>query len=201
MAVRALLRSILPPKDRDFLWVFAGRFCVILALFLIVFYQLYLFTDFLGLSTAHAGEVIALGTTLLGLSALVATAVSGVLSDRLGRRKPLVVAASGLVGASAIPALVSPGVPTMVVFYVVAGFGYGMYLSVDQALMVEVLPKSGTEAKDLGFLSIANTAPIVLGPLAAAGLLSLAGYRALFSATVVLALVGGSCILLVRRVR
>lgn len=199
--VRAVARSVLPPRDRDFGWAFAGRFCVILALFMIVFYQLYLFTDFLGLSTERAGRLIALGTALLGVVAVLASALAGVLSDRIGRRKPLVVAASVLVAVGAVPVLVSPTVVTVLVFYLVAGFGYGMYLSVDQALMVEVLPKSGTEAKDLGFLSIANTAPIVLGPLAAAGLLSLAGYRALFSATVVLALVGGSCILLVRRVR
>jgi MFS family permease len=124
-----------------------------------------------------------------------------VLSDRIGRRKPLVVAASVLVGVGALPPLINPGIPAMYVFYVVAGFGYGMYLSVDQALMVEVLPNSGTEAKDLGFLSIANTAPIVLGPVVAAGVVTLVGFRALFAVTFVLALLGGLCILMIRRVR
>ncbi|MHA6761219.1 MFS transporter [Streptacidiphilus sp. PAMC 29251] len=198
---RALLRSFMPSRDRDFLWAFAGRFCVILALFLVVFYQLYLLTDYLHLSDKRASEVIALGSVLLALAALLATTVGGVLSDRLERRKPLVVAASVLVGAAALPALVSTTVPTVLAFYVISGFGYGMYLSVDQALMVEVLPTSGTEAKGLGFLSIANTAPLVLGPPLSALLVTLAGYRALFAVTLLLALAGGACIVMIRRVR
>ncbi|MFC8823829.1 MFS transporter [Streptomyces sp. NPDC057137] len=201
VAPRALLRSLLPPRDADFLWAFAGRFCVILAIFTVAFYQLYLFTDFLGLSTERASEVIALGTALLGAGALVASASAGVLSDRIGRRKPLVVVASVLVGVAAVPALIAPSIPTMIAFYLIAGVGYGTYLSVDQALMVEVLPHGGSEAKDLGFLSIANTAPLVLGPLLAAGLVTVAGYRTLFAATFVLALVGGGCVLMIRRVR
>jgi MFS family permease len=198
---RGLLRSFLPSRDRDVLWAFTGRFCVILALFMVVFYQLYLLTDYLHLSSKRASEVIALGSVLLAVVALLATSVAGVLSDRLERRKPLVVAASVLIAASALPALVEPSVPSVLAFYVIGGFGYGMYLSVDQALMVEVLPTSGTEAKDLGFLSIANTAPLVLGPPLSALLVTLLGYRALFAVTFLLALVGALCILMIRRVR
>ncbi|GAA4263509.1 MFS transporter [Dactylosporangium darangshiense] len=201
LALRTLLRSVLPPRDPDFLWAFAGRFCVILALFLVVFYQLYLFTDLIRVSTERAGELIALGTGLLGLGALAATLTAGLLSDRLGRRKPLVVAASALVGVAAVPALISPTVPSMVAFYVIAGVGYGTYLSVDQALMVEVLPNAGSEAKELGFLSLANTAPLVLGSVVAATLVATLGYRALFAVTAALAVIGGLCILKIRRVR
>ncbi|GAA2118432.1 MFS transporter [Actinomadura napierensis] len=197
----ALLRSLAPPDDRDFRWAFASRFTVILALFQLVFYQLYVFTDLLGLSRDRAGELIALGTALLGAAAMAASVAAGVLSDRIGRRKPLVFAASALIALGAVPALAGPSTGTILAFYVVGGLGYGMYLSVDQALMVEVLPGAGSEAKELGFLGIANTAPIVLGPFVAAGTVTVLGYRALFAVTVVLALAGGLGVFRIRRVR
>jgi MFS family permease len=199
--VRALLRSLLPPDDDDFRWAFAGRFCVILALFVVAFYQLYLMTDLLGLSTQRAGALIAAGTTLLGIGALVSSVVTGVISDRQGRRKPLSVGASMVIAAAAIPLIVAPNVATVLVFYVVAGIGYGAFLAVDGALMVEVLPAAGTEAKDLGVLSIANSAPVVLGPVVAAVTVTLAGYRPLFVVSLALAGAGAFCISRIRRVR
>jgi len=158
-------------------------------------------TDLLGLSTPEAGRLIAGGTTLLGVGALTASVVTGVISDRQGRRKPLSVGASLLIAASALPLVVQPGVPAMLVFYAVAGVGYGAFLAVDGALMVEVLPAAGTEAKDLGVLSIANSAPVVLGPVVAAATVTVAGYRPLFAVSLVLACVGAFCISRIRRVR
>jgi MFS family permease len=89
----------------------------------------------------------------------------------------------------------------MMAFYLVAGLGYGAFLAVDGALMVEVLPAAGSEAKDLGVLSIANSAPVVLGPVLAGVTVTLAGYRALFVVSLVLAAAGAVCIARIRRVR
>lgn len=200
-SVRAVLRSLLPPRDRDFLLAFTGRFCVVLGLTVVVFYQLYVFTDFLGTDTVAAAGHIALGTVLLAVTALITAAGGGVLSDRLGRRKPLVVLASLLIAAAAVPVTLAPGVGTLIAFYVVAGAGYGLYLSVDAALMVEVLPSTGAEAKELGMLSVANSAPSVVAPVVAAGLVTGFGFHALFGFTIVIAVAGGLCVAAIRRVR
>ena len=199
--VRAVLRSLRPPDDADFRWAFAGRFAVILALFVVAFYQLYLFTDLIGVTTTRAGTLIATGTALLGVAALVASLVTGWLSDRQGRRKPIAVGASALIALAALPLVLRPGIAAMMAFYVVAGLGYGAFLAVDGALMVEVLPAAGSEAKDLGVLSIANSAPVVLGPVLAGVTVSLAGYRALFVVSLVFATAGALCIARIRRVR
>jgi MFS family permease len=174
---------------------------VILGLFVVAFYQLYLMTDLLDLSTKRAGALIATGTAILGVGALVAAVVTGVVSDRQGRRKPLSVGASLTIAASMVPPLLWPGVPALFVLYVLAGIGYGAFLAVDGALMVEVLPTAGTEAKDLGVLSIANSSPVVLGPVVAATTVTLAGYRPLFGVSCVLTCVGAFCIARIRRVR
>ena len=196
-----LLRSLLPPRDRDFLLAFAGRFCVILGLSVITFSQLYLFTDFLRIDTVAAAGHIGLGTALLGVAAAVGTAGGGLLSDRLGRRRPLVVLASLLIAVGALPVAMAPSVGSLMSFYVVAGFGFGLYLSVDQALMVEVLPTSGEEAKELAMLGVANSSPSVVAPLVAAAVVGLAGFRALFLVAFVVAVSGGACVGLIRRVR
>lgn len=201
VSARERLRDLLPPRDRDFVLAFAGRFCMILGLLVVVFYQLYLFTDFLHLSTTSAAEHIAVGTVLLGVTAMVATVVGGLLSDRLGRRKPLVIAASALIAAAAVPVAIAPGVGTMMVFYLVGGFGFGVYLSVDQALMVEILPNAGAEAKELGMLAVANSAPSVLSPVIAAAVVSVFGFHSLFLFTILIAAAGAGCIGAIRRVR
>ena len=201
LSVRALARSLLPPKDRDFLLAFVGRFCTILGLTVIAFYQLYIYTDFLHVDTATAAADIAAGTVLLGATALIGTVSGGLLSDRLRRRRPLVVLASALIAAAALPVTLTPSVPALTVFYIVAGLGYGLYLSVDQALMVEVLPDTTAAAKQLGMLSVANSAPSVIAPAIAAVVVTLLGFHALFLFTVVIAVLGGGCVAAIRRVR
>lgn len=46
----------------------------------------------------------------------------------------------------------------MYLFGGISSFGYGMYLSVDQALNVDVLPNKETAGKDPGFMNIATCA-------------------------------------------
>lgn len=59
---------------------------------------------------------------------------------------------------------VAPVWPMAMVAAVLLGAGYGVYLSVDAALITEVLPAATNRAKDLGVINIANSAPQVLGP-------------------------------------
>ena len=67
----------------------------------------------------------------------------------------------------------------------IGGLGFGVYVAVDLALAVDVLPEPGTAAKDLGVINIAGAlpfsvapaiAPVVLASAAAAtGLYAVAG--------------------------
>ncbi|MFD8726004.1 MFS transporter [Streptomyces sp. NPDC059629] len=195
------LSAFLPPRDGDFIRVLVGRFCVLLALYVVVFYQLYIFTDLLGLGVQDAAREVALCTIILGTGALLALAVAGPLSDQSGRRRPWVVAASLIVALGTVFPLSDPGLPTMRIFYAIAGIGYGTYLAVDQALVAEVLPTRDNRAREMGFMNIANSAPVVLGPVCAAGVVSLAGYRSLFAVALALALLGGGIVQTVGRSR
>ena len=54
----------------------------------------------------------------------------------------------------------------------IGGLGFGMYMAVDLALVVDVLPDPLTAAKDLGVLNIAGALPFALAPAVAPGLLA-----------------------------
>jgi hypothetical protein len=79
------------------------------------------------------------------------------------------------------------------------GLGYGVYLSVDAALVTQVLPSAAGRAKDLGIINVANTGPQVLAPAIAAPLVSqLGGYPALYLAVAGITVLGS---VLVQRIR
>jgi MFS family permease len=74
-----------------------------------------------------------------------------------------------------------------------------VYLSVDQALITQVLPTAQDRAKDLGIINIASSAPQVLGPALAAPIVAkLGGYPALYLAVAVVTVLGS---ILVTRIR
>jgi MFS family permease len=201
VAQRNILRDMVPPAIRDFWLAFAGRFLFILAIVMLSTFQLYTLTDYLGQSKAHAGAVISLATLIFGVLAAVGVIVTGPLSDRLDRRKPFVIGAPLLIGVAPIPLLLAPNVATYVVFYSLTGIAFGIYISVDQSLMVAVLPKQSSAARDLGFLSIAQTIPGVVAPLVGYALVASLGYVGIFWTSLVAAVLAAIAIVGIRSVR
>jgi MFS family permease len=85
----------------------------------------------------------------------------------------------------------------------VSGIGFGMYMAVDLALVVDVLPRTGSAGKDLGVLNIAGALPFALAPAVAPAVLALArgSYTALYTVAGGFALAGAAAIAPVRGVR
>ncbi|MFF7455383.1 MFS transporter [Kitasatospora sp. NPDC008115] len=197
---RAIGRSLLPPKDADYFWALGGRMVALLGFYLVLVYQLYVLTDHLGLSTDESGPVIALGGVLMAVSSATSIAVCGPLSDRTGRRKPFIIAATAVCAAAVVPLVLTTSIWAFYTFILVGGLGYGCLIAVDQAVVSEVLPDQEHRAKDLGFLNIANTMPGLIAPLIAGLIVPAFGYPALFCVAIVLTLTGGLLILPIRRV-
>jgi MFS family permease len=70
----------------------------------------------------------------------VALVISGRLSDKVGRRKPLVIAASLLMAVSMAVPLLWPTLIALFIETVGASLAFGIYIPVDQALFIDVLP-------------------------------------------------------------
>ncbi|CAN7164523.1 MFS transporter [Caulobacter sp. LjRoot300] len=177
------------PKDHpDFAWAFAGRFTVYMGYQAVAAYLLYILRDYIGLSDAGSNIAIANLAILTLVCLIVSSLASGFLSDRLQRRKPFVVAASLIMGCAMVAPLALPTMTGMWIYAGAIGVGYGMFMSIDMALMTQVLPKSavGDEGKDLGVLTTAVNIPQIISPVMAAVLLHLFNnnYAAIFIAAI-----------------
>jgi MFS family permease len=189
-----------PVAHPDFFWAFTGRLLLYTGYFLVVAYQLYLLQDYIGLGE-DAVALLPLVSAAALPTLVLAVAISGPWSDRVGRRKPFVVASSLIVGLAQVVPWVWPTFEGMIVFALLAGLGFGAFQAVDTALVSQVLPDSHAHAKDLGVINIAATLPQTIAP-AIAGLVVLAlGFVGLFPAAIVLSVLGALAVLPIRSVR
>jgi MFS family permease len=206
-AWRVFARSfwLSPRRYPDFAWAWLTRFAVNLGNAMALLYLLYFLRDKIHYSRLFPGQKAEDGLLILILIytvAVVLTAVTGgVVSDRTGRRK-LPVTVSGLV--MAVPAVMLalwPSWPVAIASAAIMGLGFGVYLSVDQALVTQVLPSAAGRAKDLGIINIANSGPQVLAPAIAAPLVSqLGGYSTLFLSVAVITVLGSAFVWKIRSV-
>jgi MFS family permease len=200
----AFLRAfwVNPVRHPDFFWAFLGRFLIFGGYGLITVYGFYIAQDYIGLSMSDAARI----GPLVGLAGLpgflVSTAISGPLSDRLGRRKPMVLIGGLIVSVSAVVPLLLPTLTGMFVSGAIATIGVGAFISVDQALISEVLPNKDDFAKDLGVINIAATLPNTIAPVLAGGIVTLTGgYAALYGAVVLITALGALAVLPIKSVR
>ncbi|MEN5176963.1 Lactose permease [compost metagenome] len=196
---------ISPKEHPDFAWAFAGRFTVYMGYQAIAAYMLYILRDYIGLSDGDSNIAIA-NMAILTLICLVASSlVSGWLSDRYQRRKPFVFGASLIMGCAMLAPLLLPNMTGMWIYAGIIGLGYGMFMSIDMALMTQVLPQSaeGDEGKDLGVLTTAVNIPQIISPVMAAVLLHLfdGDYSVIFIAAVIFVFSSALCVMPIRSVR
>jgi MFS family permease len=171
-----------PCKHPDFAWAFAARFLFILGYFVAFSYQLFILTDYIGMSLKQANAQIGVISLASLATTVVSVALAGWLSDRLGRRKVFIYLASVLMIVGLAMPLLTPTITGMLLMSAINGFGFGLYMACDTALMTEVLPGGGVAAaKDLGILNVATNIPQALSPAIAAVLIgAVGGYPALF---------------------
>lgn len=187
-----LLKSFRPPrKAPDFWWAFAGRLFMLVSYQMVMAYQLYIVQDHVGQTVAESARTIATMSVILLVVSLVGSVVSGPVSDLIGRRKLPVVVSSVLFAVGIAMPWVYPTPMGMFLFAGIAGFGYGVYTSVDQALNVDVLPNEEEAGKDLGILNLSTTAGQTVGPLITSALVvATGGYSMVFPVSIVAALLG-----------
>ena len=170
-------------------------------------FGLYILRDYIGLSDAASNAFAAQIGVVLLLGVLISALASGVLSDRIGRRKPFIVWASVVMAIGLVVPLVMPTTTGILIYSFLLGLGFGAYISIDLALMTEVLPASLTSGassagRDLAILGLATTLPQALSPSIAAGLVSITGgYPVLFVSGIVFVVLGALAVIPIKSVR
>ncbi|MEG3613990.1 MFS transporter [Isoptericola haloaureus] len=201
--LRDLVRSFRPPRNApDFYWAFAGRLFMLLSYQMIFAFQLYIAQDYLGQTTEQSAATIAVTSVIVLVVSLLGSAAGGPISDLLRRRKLPVVLSSVLFAVGIAMPWLLPTTTGLYLFAGIAGFGYGVYTSVDQALNVDVLPDPETAGKDLGILNLSTTLGQTAGPLVTGWLVAgFGGYGAAFPVSIAAALLGAFAITRIRAVR
>jgi MFS family permease len=186
-----------PRRFPDFGWAWLTRFLLNLGNSVAIVYLLFFLQDEVGYPDPDAGVFVL--TAIYAATLLSTVVVGGVWSDRVGRRRVFVCWAGVVMAVAALVLAFWPTWPGALVAAGVLGLGFGVYLSVDFALMTEVLPAADDRGKDLGVINIANSLPQVLAPVLAAPIVThLGGYPVLY---VLSALVGVAGSVLVYRIR
>lgn len=204
----ALLKTfwVNPLKHPDFGWAWISRFLMTLGVFFFISFRLYYLQQEIGLSAAAAAQVLTLGVLLYTIALVITAKIGGWLSDKINRRKIFVISSTVIVGVALAMLAHATTVPAFYAVEIVMGIGYGVYVAVDTALVIDVLPDPDDAAKDLGVLNIANALPQSLAPAFGALLLGIGGvaganYTALFWAAGITVVLGALTIIPIKSVR
>ncbi|BCW73297.1 MFS transporter [Arthrobacter sp. NicSoilB8] len=185
---------ISPARHPDFAWAWLTRLLVNIGNHMVTLYLLFFLNDAVRIRETQGIEPefgVLILTGLYAVMVIITSVVGGRLSDRLGRRKPLVIISSVVIAVASLILAFAPTWPGALVGASVLGIGFGCYLAVDFALITEVLPTPLSRGKDLGVINIANSLPQVLAPLIAFPFVALwGGYVALYVAAAVIGLLG-----------
>lgn len=186
----------------DFRWAFIGRFLMMLGFFAVSLFQFYILQDHIalpdGLDAAGAQVILA---PIDAVFTLLATFLGGLLSDRLGRRKPLIAASCLLSAVTMMIPVVKPDWTGMLLFTALTGVSFGCFMAVDTALVTLVLPSAADAARDLGVLNMANAGPQIVAPFVAALVVGSLGYNGLYAVGALIIALGALAVAPIKGVR
>jgi MFS family permease len=196
-----------PRKAPDYAWNWLGRALLFLGLSFTTTYGTYFIAARLNLPVSGVGGIVA----VLGIGGIASGAIGalgvGFLADRLKRRKIFVLLSGLIMVAGTVLSAVSYELPGLIAGALLATLAIGAFSTVDQAIVLDVLPNREESGRYLGIMQLAQQLPGTVGPMVAAGILATGAaaspnYTLMYVVSGALALVGALVILFkVRGVR
>ncbi len=148
-------------QNRSFIWLVASRLCFLAATGSVVRWALWYLTRSLGLDDAQAQGTINVALLAIVLPAAITVLPAARVSDRIGRKR--VIWAACAIGAVCMSGLVvAPSVAVGLVLLVPIGIAVGSFLSVDWALMTDIIPKASAGR----YMGLSNMGTAMAGPVA-----------------------------------
>ena len=169
---------------------------------MILGYQLYVCMKYIGQDAQAAASTVATMAIITMIVSLVVSLLSGPLSDKIGKRKMPVFISSAIIAIGIAVPWIFKSELSMFIYAALMGLGYGIYMAVDQALNVDVLPNPDEAGKDLGILNLANTLGQVIAPIVVSALvLYTGGYFLVFPVAICMVMIGAVIILFIKSVK
>jgi MFS family permease len=192
-----------PRTSPDFAWAFASRFMFLMAYAFLTTYQVYYLLNKIGSARTDVPQQIFVGTLVQSVVVIAASLIGGRLSDRTGRRKNFVFAASMVYGIALFVIATAANFNGFLVGMAISGLGFGVYFAVDLALVADVLPHRDRVGKDLGVFNIAGALPFSIAPAIAPVILVFGNgsYGVLYGVAGACAVIGAVAIRRVKGVR
>lgn len=187
---RSILLSSL--RDRDFAWMLSGRLVANIGNALGT--ALFLFFLLHGLNQPNAEAQDNLLLLIVGYTVFVvlASVLTGLISDRTGDRRGLTVIAAFVQAASGLVIALVPTFEATMVAAALMGLGYGAFSTVGLAFAADLLPDEQDHARDLGIVNVTAALGQLIGPMLGAGLVAMVGgFWLVFIAAAVLSVIGG----------
>jgi MFS family permease len=195
-----------PRRNPDFAWVLVTRLVMMLGVYTVQDFLQYYIRD-----VVHAAHPEAQTTNfiiILSLTSLVSAIFAGWLSDRFGRKR-MVYFAGGLMSVVGLVFVVTQSLPIILAAGAIFGLGYGAYISVDWALVADVLPSHKHYARDMGVWNISLSLPQVIAPVIGGPLIdsmtkaghSTLGFQLLFGMSIVYCLLATITVSFIRGVK
>ncbi len=188
---RAVLAGLRPTAA--FAWAWTLRLLLNLVNALVLVYLYYYLAD--GVGVGDPGTWVLVLTLVNVAVTAVGAGVGGAWSDRIARRKVFVVAAAAALAAGAVLFAAFPVLPVVIGAAVLIGAGWGLFVSVDVAIITQVLPSDRSTGAMLGVANIASALPQALAPLIAVPLVTIGGgYPVLYLVTAAIGLLALVCL-------
>ncbi len=143
-------------KERSYVWLLASRFFYLMGGG-ILFNEIVTYLK----QVHHLGQDEAAGVqftliVVVAIATVLTTIPASRLSDRVGR-KPIIYASCAIGGLGVLIAALAPSVPIAIVGGALYGASAGMFLSVDWALMTDIIPKASA-GRYMGLSNVATGA-------------------------------------------
>ncbi|MCO7124654.1 MFS transporter [Sporolactobacillus shoreicorticis] len=207
--IRDVLITLLPPKfegAHDFYKSCAGRFLIMTSYTMVMQYLLYILENYLGQSTLAAAQSMNRLSMFTLVVSLVGLVISGPMSDYIKRRKMPIISGGILMIIGTLVPLFVKSTNGIIAYAILAGLGYGVYLAVDGALNMDVIPEQAkidkNTGKYIGFSNLTNTLGLTAAPMATSFIVTATNdYTLAFIVSIAATVIGIFFILAIKNVK
>lgn len=159
-------RTAVTTRRRDLAAAWFGRLLfqvsgVVLQLYLLYYFESVVPFAATGPLATQVGHLL----TVCFMVPLPIALMVGRLSDRIVRRKPFLLAAATVSAVGLLGMALAHSWTAAALAYGCYAIGYGVFLPLQNAFSMQLLPDPHHRGRDLGVLNLTNTLPSLLGPL------------------------------------